>query len=998
MAGRPSARLGALLLASAAARPSPGPRPGGLNVHIVPHSHDDVGWLKTVDQYYTGQNSSIQNAAVKMILDTVVQALAAKPDRTFTFAELAFFQRWWVQQNGATQNLVRRLVKNGQLQFVNGGWCMHDEATPHYLDMIDQTTLGHRLLMEEFGVAPKVGWQLDPFGHSATQAALLSAEAGFTGLFFGRIDFEDLAIRRQGKACEFVWRASPSLGAEAQVFSGLTGECGGNYGPPQGFNWDIFSNDEPIQDDPHLHDYNVKSRVEDFIAKAMELANVTRGEHIMFTMGSDFQYQAAENWFTNLDKIIHYANEDGRINAFYSTPETYVAAKEAEQGVSWPLKTDDFFPYADGPHAFWTGYSTSRPALKLYVRETSGFFQVHKQLVALSGGDPEELTPLARAMGLLQHHDAITGTEKQHVAFDYAERLAAARAAAEASAGAALARLGGGGAGTPAPCGGRNASVCPATQAVGGAVASVEFLVWNGLAQPRSELVELPVDAHARVVDLLGQEQASQVVASLPSVTSYGKAAAGAKSTLLFAADLPALGFRAYRLERTSAPAAALRAEAVVKPRTEQLVVLENAMLRAEFCVDTGLLCRITDKITGVSLRAEQTWLWYRSSVGTHGNQQASGAYIFRPNSSTAASVQYAAPVLQVARGPLADEVRQTFAPWVSQRVRLAKDSRHLEITYTVGPIPIEDGLGKEVVSRISTDLQNAGECYTDANGREMIRRQRDFRPSWRYNATAHGERVAGNYFPVTTAIMVRDSRAQLTVLTDRSQAGSGSVNDGELELMVHRRLLQDDRRGVGEPLNETESVNPYVGSDQGRHLGPGLVVRGQHRLLVGPPEQAAAAWRPQMDRLYQPPVPFFKARHAPESATAKYSAIAEALPANTQLVTLEPLGGGKLLVRLAHQFGLGEDADLSRPATVNLVKLLKDWQITGVEERGLTGTISRAEVLSRRFAWPIEGEKRRVVSVAPPGPSNHSATTVTLGPLQVRTFYVTVAPSEVYI
>ena len=59
-----------------------------LNIHIVPHTHDDVGWLKTVEQYYYGQNNTIQHACVSCILDSLIYALEEDPKRKFTYVEV----------------------------------------------------------------------------------------------------------------------------------------------------------------------------------------------------------------------------------------------------------------------------------------------------------------------------------------------------------------------------------------------------------------------------------------------------------------------------------------------------------------------------------------------------------------------------------------------------------------------------------------------------------------------------------------------------------------------------------------------------------------------------------------------------------------------------------------------------------------------------------------------------------------------------------------------
>ncbi|XP_058741053.1 probable alpha-mannosidase At5g13980 [Vicia villosa] len=213
-----------------------------------------------------------------------------------------------------------------------------------------------------------------------------------------------------------------SILSSAQIFAGAFPK---NYEPPSGFYFEVNDDSEIVQDNMDLFDYNVQDRVDDFVAAALIQANITRTNPIMWTMGTDFKYQYAHTWYRQLDKLIHYVNKDGRVNALYSTPSIYTDAKYAANE-TWPIKTGDFFPYADRANGLWTGYFTSRPALKRYVRLMSGYYLAARQLEYFRGrkNSGPNTDSLADALAIAQHHDAITGTEKQHVANDYAKRMA----------------------------------------------------------------------------------------------------------------------------------------------------------------------------------------------------------------------------------------------------------------------------------------------------------------------------------------------------------------------------------------------------------------------------------------------------------------------------------------------------------------------------------------------------------------------------------------------
>ena len=284
-----------------------GEKESKLQIHFVAHTHDDVGWLKTVDEYYYGANNSIQHAGVQYILDSVIPALEANSERKFIYVEIGYFKRWWDEQTSSMRDRVKKLVKNRQLEFINGGWCMNDEASTHYYGIIDQMTYGLNIIEENLGTdaRPRIAWHIDPLGHSAEQASIFS-QMSYDGFFFGRIDYADKILRMNEQRMELVWRGSANLKQSSDIFTGVLYHL---YMAPPKYCFDSQCQDPPIQDDPRLFDVNVKERVERLLNWTCEQALSYRTKNVMLTMGGDFAYENSNTWFKNMDKLMKYVNE-----------------------------------------------------------------------------------------------------------------------------------------------------------------------------------------------------------------------------------------------------------------------------------------------------------------------------------------------------------------------------------------------------------------------------------------------------------------------------------------------------------------------------------------------------------------------------------------------------------------------------------------------------------------------------------------------------------------
>ncbi|KAJ8008058.1 hypothetical protein DPEC_G00100830 [Dallia pectoralis] len=986
---------------------------GPIQTFVIPHSHMDVGWV------YNIQES--MHAYAENVYSSVTEELTRNKLRKFIAVEQEFFRLWWdAVATDKHRQQVRQLLKEGRLEFVIGGQVMQDEAVTDLDDDILQLTEGHGFLYETFGVRPRFSWHVDPFGASATTPVLF-ALAGFHGHIISRIDYDLKDDMQKKKKLQFVWRGSPSLREQQEIFTHTMDQfsyCTPSYlsfSNSSGFYWNgvaLFPDPPKNGIYPNMSlpvtKETLRPYAETMVQNIQQRAAWFRTNHVLWPWGCDKQFYNSSMQFANMDPLVDYINQNSKefgVTVQYATLSEYFQAVH-QSNLTWEVRgSEDFLPYSTESFQAWTGFFTSRNVLKGVARKASSKLKAAETLFTRyrvtcpDGPVPKEdalqkLKALRWAVSEVQHHDGITGTESPKVADMYVEHLTQAMMGVDELL-AALFIL---------PQG---------FDAVGNFEASFireleqHIVVYNPLAWNTTAIINVTVTfPMATVFDDQGQPVPAQIQESAESNTTYD---------LFIVVELGGLQHRKYLVRFSKKPCeeglgCGVTHQAWVVPFQRQnvsqgfktgrkLLPVLNDCYTIMWDQETSLLHTITDRLAKRTMPMSQDFWEYR----VNGNVSAgpiSDNYVFSTDSSAVRA--YKAVTLKIVPGKVLTEVRQYFyreetdqdhAFSLTTRVPQGFPGggslcHRLEQSYTAGPLAVNT----EAVVRTRTGLRNDRTLFTDDNGYQMMKRP---------YRTFPNNTVARNFYPMVRTAYIEDDSSRLVLLSERAH-GVSSQSPGELEVMLHRRLWNNQPWNLGYnlTLNDSSVVRPTLWMILGSLAAtPSLYHKGalelQHRPVVVPIDRPQKAWRKREYGMGCPLQPVVLPDNL-HLLTLSVPGWAYSTNHTLQLRHIETRDPGttqpdynRVLLRIMHLYEMGEDPVLSQPATINIKEVLQGiGEVRVVEERSLTGTWDLADL--QRWKWNTSNTSKSQEkggtrsNVGAGGDFN-----VTISPKEIRTFFV---------
>ncbi|XDB51620.1 hypothetical protein AB1E18_005174 [Capra hircus] len=964
-----------------------------LRVFVVPHSHMDVGWLHTVQEN--------MQAYVTNVYNSMVEALTLEKKRRFIVVEQEYFQLWWDGVASDTQKgQVRQLVAERRLEFVLGGQVMHDEAVTHFDDQILQLTEGHGFLYETFGVRPQFSWQVDPFGASSTTPTLF-ALAGFNAHVISRIDYNLKEAMQDTRELQFVWRGSRSLSAQQEIFTHVLDQF--SY-CSEGFNWDgeaIFPGTSP--DDMYLQmqipvtEDNIQIFTSLLVKNALARATWFRTPHVLWPWGCDRQFFNASLQFTNMDIIMEYVNSKASelsLSMKYATLSDYFRAVHSDQ-VSWQVRDHrDFLPYSSDMYHAWTGFYASRSGLKGLARRASSLLYAGESMftryVLLAPHrflDPawglQQLQQLRWAVSEVQHHDAITGTHVPRVGDMFVEHLSTGMQGVHKLMASII----------------QDRSPDHSGPEPGGHFA----MVYNPLAWTVTTIITLTVGfPKVSITDESGLPVPAQVQPSKEMPSAYD---------LHVLTTIPGLSYRYYSIqpsrssqEKTGEPEPFVAKTTQFGGRLRRLagqvggslVPVNNDCYIVFLDLDTNLMHSVWERQSNRKVYMTQQFMEYHTNSDVR-KGPVSDNYVFTP--SGAAEPAWEAVRMEIVEGALVTEIRQYFyrkvndsEPTFAIYSRLARGPQgsggellchRIEQEYRVGPLE----LNREAILRTSTKLNTGQVLYSDNNGYQMQRRPyRDYK-----NNT-----IARNYYPMVQSAFIQSRRSRLVLLSEQAH-GVSSQGNGQVEVMLHRRLWNNDEWALDNDLtlNDSSVVHPVLWLLLGsRALTSGLRQRSrlalQHRPVVMlrelteiVPHGSDSRWQ---EAVTLPPSVHLQILSIPGwKYSSNHTEHLRTLQKDRRPKPKADLR--RVLLRLQHLYEVDQDPVLSRPVTVNLRSVLGGLgSVVSVEERSLTGTWDVNEM--RRWTWSRRDPHHHRGSSSQPSPPP-GGPKVTIYPKEIRTFFI---------
>ncbi|CAB4066380.1 MAN2 [Lepeophtheirus salmonis] len=694
-----------------------------LRVFVVPHSHNDPGWIKTFDTYF--KENTIY------ILNNIVPKLTADPRRKFIWAEISFFSMWWNLQSEDVRSNIIKLLENGQFEIVTGGWVMNDEANTYYGAMIEQQISGHEWCKNNLkGYQPTFGWAIDPFGMTPTMAYLLK-RMGFEGMLIQRTHYEVKKYLARNQNLEFKWRQHWDHESSTDMLTHMM----------PFYSYDI----------PHTCGPNPK-------ICCQKKAQLYKTNVVLVPLGDDFRYDKSVEWnkqFDNYQKIFDYVNNNPELNAelkfgtlgdYFRTLKNESKRKTGLQDGLFPSLSGDFFTYADVNDNYWSGYYTSRPFFKNFDRVLGGYLRAAEimfsmawaEMMSYSNSDTKKISnPLMKYI------------VEARRSYNYGRRMSKSIKELQIVMSQVTHYL--------------------LTSSKTLYKVENENKIWFEFSEKADDFASLFSE---RVLETNGYDK-NMVPFSTPMEEHV---------LFKFVVEVAALSLKSYYMvelkpEEGSNPSMEIanirlyntvKQPFQVKPFSDVGVfhqgakfMLENGYVRTHFD-ENGILEAITtldDKV--------------KNGYGP------------------AKTMRVESPIVEIIEGKLFSSVK-VFLPQIVHYVRVMSspgvDGTGLQIENIVDMRRYNN---LEIAMRFDAAIDSKTIFYTDLNGFSMMERRRLSKIP-----------LQANFYPIASMAYIQDTSSRLTLIS-RQPLGGSSLQSGQLEIMLDRRLMQDDNRGLGEPVTD---------------------------------------------------------------------------------------------------------------------------------------------------------------------------------------------------